>query len=293
MKILLTGSTGFIGKNILQKLRNKYRISAPACAELDLLEEDAVAAYFKKNHFDLVIHTATWDATRNSKKELREVLPNNLRMFFNLARNQDRYAKMIYYGSGAEFDRSHWVPKMEEGYFDTYVPSDDYGFSKYLMNKYVQCCENIYNLRLFGVFGKYEDWEIRFISNACCKAVYGLPITIKQDLFFDYLYIDDLVTITEWFVRHSPREKVFNLCTGRAYSLLALAKKVLAASGKDLEIKVSRKGLGKEYSGDNSRLIKKIGNYQFRDLDQSIQELYAWYRQRKKTIDKRKLLADK
>ncbi len=293
MKILITGASGFIGRNIFEQLKDKYKIYAPLSSELNLLEDDKVLEYLKVNHFDLVIHAATWNATRNSKKDLGEVLNNNLRMFFNLARNGNFYGKMIHYGTGAEYGRGHWIAKMKEEYFDAYVPQDDYGFSKYIISKYAQRSRNIYNLRLFGVFGKYEDWEIRFISNACCKAVHGLPITIKQNLLFDYMHIDDLVKITEWFIRHSPGEKVFNVCTGKTHSLLTLAKKILAVSGKTLDIRVSKKGLGKECSGDNSKLLKETGNYQFRDLNNSIKELYLWYLYHKKRIDKKKLLSDK
>ncbi|MBF0520449.1 MAG: NAD(P)-dependent oxidoreductase, partial [Nitrospirae bacterium] len=161
---------------------------------------------------------------------------NNLKMFFNLTRCGDAYGKMIYYGSGTEFDRKHWIPKMSEDYFDAHVPADDYGFSKYIMAKYTEKADNIYNLRLFGVFGKYEDWAIRFISNACCKALMDLPITIKQNVLFDYIYIEDILKITQWFIEHEAAQRCYNVCRGEAYELVALAKMVLDISNKNLNI---------------------------------------------------------
>jgi GDP-L-fucose synthase len=293
MKILITGGTGFIGKNVLEQLKDKFVCLAPLGSELNLLKEDEVAIYLKNNHFDVVLHTATWNASRNSKKDLSKVLSNNLRMFFNIARRSDYYGKMIYYGSGAEYDRAHWIPKMKEEYFDTYVPEDDYGFSKYIMCKYTISSKNIYNLRLFGVFGKYEDWEIRFISNACCKAIYDLPITIKKNVFFDYMCIDDLVKISEWFMSHDTKEKIYNVCTGKTVDLLTLARKVLSISNKKLKIITRENGLDKEYSGDNSKLLKEINGYNFKDIDDSISALYKWYLNKKSDIDKDLLLFDK
>lgn len=293
MKVLITGGTGFIGRNLKEQLSDRYRISAPASSELDILDDRNVFEYIKSNNFDVVIHAATWNATRNSAKDLTRVSHNNCKMFFNLARCNDYYGKMIYYGSGAEYDRLHWIPKMKEGYFDTHVPVDEYGFSKYIMRKYAEKTKNIYNLCLFGVFGKYEDWQIRFISNACCKAVWDLPITIKQNVYFDYLHVDDLVKITEWFIENEPKVRHYNVCTGKTFNLLTLAEKVLSASGKDLDIRVAKEGLASEYSGDNARLISEIGGYEFGKVDGCILELYKWYSANRELISREKLLADK
>jgi GDP-L-fucose synthase len=293
MRILITGGNGFIGRNILERLKDKFDCFAPLSSELNLLEEDKVLAYLKNNLFDIVIHAATWNATRNSKKDLTGVLKNNLRMFFNIARGSNYCGKIIYYGSGAEYDRSYWIPKMKEEYFDTHVPQDDYGFSKYIMSKYTEYFKNIYNLRLFGLFGKYEDWEIRFISNACCKAMYELPITIKQNLFFDYMDIEDLVKITEWFINNGAKEKIYNVCTGLTLDLLSLAKRVISVSEKKIDIIIGKPGLGIEYSGNNSKLLNEINGYAFKNIDVSIAELYKWYLSIKNEIKKELLITDK
>ena len=118
---------------------------------------------------------------------------------------------MIFFGSGAEAGRENWVPNMSEQYIENRVPPDQYGYSKYIMSKYAESTDNIYNLRLFGVFGKFDDWRYRFISNACCKAVLDMPITIKQNSVLDYLYIDDLVKITKWFIENKPKNNVYNI----------------------------------------------------------------------------------
>jgi GDP-L-fucose synthase len=290
MKVLITGGTGFIGRNVKEQLNGRYGIHAPSSDELDLLDESRVCEYIKRHHFDVILHSATWNATINSPKDLSKVLSNNCRMFFNIARCRRYYGKMIYYGSGAEYDRRHWIPKMREDYFDAHVPIDDYGFSKYILAKYTENSPNIYNLRLFGVFGRHEDWKIRFISNACCRAVLDMSITMKQNVFFDYMYIDDLVKITTWFIENEPKEKVYNICTGKTFDLLTLADKVIAICGKKLDITIARDGLGKEYSGDNTRLLHEMGDYVFRDMDECVSEIYHWYDTNRELIDVKGLL---
>jgi GDP-L-fucose synthase len=206
-------------------------------------------------------------------------------MFFNLARGKEYFGRMFSFGSGAEFSRENWKPKMKESYFDQYIPSDQYGYSKYIMTKYIQSTDKIYNLRLFGVFGKYEDWRIRFISNACSHAVLDLPVRINQNVFIDYLYVDDLVDIVRRFVEQTPKYKVYNICSGKAHDLMTLAKKVVAVSGKDVEIVVKTAGLGKEYSGDNSLMMSEMEDFVPTPIDSSIKKLYGWYEKNRNMIN--------
>ncbi len=292
--ILITGGNGFIAKNLFEKLdAGKYDIQSVNRSQLNLLHDQDVGLFFKNNQYDVVIHTATHKSTRNATENLDMVLENNLRMFFNLEQCRESYGKLISIGSGAEYDGEHYFPMMQEKYFGCHVPKDSYGFSKYIMSKIVEKDAKMIDLRIFGLFGPYEDWEIRFISNACCKAMYGLPITINQNVRFDYMYVNDFVKIVEWFIDNSPSQKCYNVTTGIPLDLLTLAGKVIGVSGNNPGIVVAREGMKPEYSGDNSQLMKEIGGFAFTDIDVAIRELYSWYANRKGSIDRSKLLVDK
>lgn len=280
MKILITGGSGFIGSNLKKRLyRNNYDVLSPSREELDLVNECSVTTFFKKHNFDIVIHCATWDAKWNSKKGPSMILDHNIRMFFNLIREKDHFGRLLCLGSGAEFGKLHYIPLSKENYFDAHVPLDPYGFSKYIINKYIKYIPDTVNLRLFGVFGQHEDWQTRFISNAICRAIYNLPLTIIQDVLFDYLYIEDLLDIIEWFLNYEPKEKVYNICTGKTYSLSDIAKMILEILNKDIPIEVLLKGYGIEYSGDNSRLCSEMHNLQFTPMRKAIGILVQWYQQ--------------
>lgn len=287
IRILITGASGFIGKNLVEAFAGRYEIQAPASTELDLLEENAVRHYLETNSFDVIVHAAT---TRSNRRlgAPSDMLDHNCRMFFNLARNEHLFGKMIYFGSGAEYNRP-LPPRVSEDYFDTCVPTDAYGFSKYICAKYAEGRPKILNLRLFGVFGKYEAWDVRFISNACARVVCDLPIVIRQNVAFDYLYIQDLAKIADWFIENTPQQTTYNVCTGGCWKLWELAEIVAAVSGRNPEIQLINPGMGAEYTGDNSRLMKEIPALQFEPMQRAIEALYGWYEENRDAIDPARL----
>ena len=73
MKILVTGSNGFIGANIKEFFKNKFNVLAPKRESLNLLDSIQVENYLK-NFFDVVIHCGV---TLTSVDE-------NLKMYLNL-----------------------------------------------------------------------------------------------------------------------------------------------------------------------------------------------------------------
>ena len=284
MKVLLTGGSGFVGRNLVEYLDERYSIVAPSSAELNLLDQDCVEEYLRAGHFDVIVHAAT---TRSNRRvgAAPEMLDRNCRMYFNLAHNDSLFGKMLYFGSGADYGRTGLPARVSESYFDTRIPTDPYGFSKYICAKHAAGAENIFVLRLFGVFGKYEAWDVRFISNACARVVKGLPIAIRQNVRFDYLYVSELAGLVAWFMGHEPRQKAYNVCRGATHTLVELAEMVAAASGRNPGVIVRNQTLAPEYSADNTRMLEEMGGFRFRLMSDCIRELYQWYEEHADCID--------
>jgi GDP-L-fucose synthase len=284
MRILITGGSGFIGRNLLEQYAGRYDVLAPSRAELDLLDASAVRAYLERHRFDAVIHAATVRSNRRLGAP-PHLMPHNCRMFFNLARNTSAFGRLLFLSSGAVYDRAQPLPRVSEDFFDCHVPAGDYGLSKYVCAKAVDVMDRVFELRLFGVFGPHEDWRVRFLSNACCRAVWDLPVVIRQNANFDYLDVTDLGRILERFLVKILRHRHYNISSGRAVELKTLAGMVVRASGKKLEIVVRREEMGADYCGDNSRMLAEIPDFETSGMADSIRRLYAWYEGRKASID--------
>jgi len=283
-KIAVFGANGFIGKNVVESLSNKYFLLTPTRNEVDLTQEAKVDRFFKSNRVDIVINCAVVGGSRKEEYQTN-MLDENLRMFFNLARNKKYFGKLIHLGSGAEYDKGKTLKKVNENDFDKAVPKDGYGFYKYICSKYIENAENIVNLRIFGLFGKYEDYRFRFISNAICRNIFGMPILINQDVYFDYLYIDDFVKILEYFIKNNTKQKFYNIGTGKPVNLSKIANIINKISLFKSDIIIKTKGLGNEYTCDNSLLIKEVGQVKLTSLIESIQDLLSWYKDNKNLID--------
>jgi len=282
--IFITGSKGFIGRNTVEFFKKDYQILEPSHGELDLLCQEDVNKFFRDHNIDYIIHCASVGGNRK-QNDSTEVIEKNVRMFFNLAENREHFKKMIHLGTGAEYSKGLMPPNVKESDLGNHVPLDYYGFSKYVISKSIKNINNIYCLRLFGVFGPYEDYSYKFISNSILKNFLRLPITIMQNVNFDWLYIDDLMWIMNYFLTNNSLENLYNITTGKTTDIVSIAKIINKHSDFESEIKVLNPGLNSEYSGNNHKLIKEIEKYDFINIEDAIKKLMDYYRSNMNDLD--------
>lgn len=294
MGILLTGSDGFIGSNLkLFFLKKNYKVFSPSLDQLDLRDSSAVENFFKKHNITCIVHSATVLHVNKSYDE--KVCEDNLKMFFNLIRYKKDGCKFINLGSGSEYSRDHWVPKMTEDYFEKHIPQDSHSLSKYIASKYIKDSrrDDLYHLRIFGIFGPREDYRYKFISNAITKKILGLPITINKNVFYDYLYIKDFCNIVDFFIKNDTHEKIFNTTPSESIDLISIVRIVDNVLASESKLIILKPDLGREYSGDNKKLLSTIGNYfKFTEFKDAISELTEFYLGIKNEIDTRSLMED-
>jgi len=288
MKILMTGGSGFVGRNVKEYLLQKgYDVDAPTSRELNCIEEEAVADCLRKNCYDVVLHFAVYGDGIDPKKDGSRILDYNLRMFLNFYRHSDLYGRMLYTGSGAEYDKRFPILSVtEEDIAKHLMPTDQYGLMKYTVNQMIEKSENIYNLRLFGIFGKYEYWKTKYISNLCCKSLKGLPLSLRKNCYFDYLWIDDFCKLVEMFLHlQTPRYHVYNAVSGIRVSLYELALLVNEVADEPRDIVICSEGWANEYTANNDRVRAELPGWELTDMRTAVKELYDWYKEQTNGID--------
>lgn len=270
-KVLLTGGSGFIGHNILPILKEEYDIYAPSRQELDVLDEAAVEMLLKNNQFDVVVHAANPNAVKNPLDSDVNMVEGTLRCFMNFYRMREHFGKMIYLGSGAELAKTRDMDDISEDEFDRIVPTDEYGYAKYVINNLVRSSDNIFNLRIFACYGP-DDHKSKFITH-CIDSILDdeSEITIRKDCVFDYMHVNDLGQIIKYFIDGiTVKYHDYNVCSGEKHLLSDIADMVRNEMGVDIPIRLISNERNYNYTASNKRLIDAIGKYDFISLKDGI-----------------------
>lgn len=271
-KVLLTGGTGFVGKNILPILRKIYDIDAPSRQELDLKDSNAVAKYVKNGKYDVIIQCANPNPVKNSEFDRAETMfEDSMRIFMNFYNVRQYCGKLIYLGSGAEYDKTRDIHNVTEDMVTDSIPKDTYGLAKFYMNELARKSENVYNIRIFGCYGPY-DHESKFLTHVIRCCLKNETITIRQNCYFDYLQVFDLAKAIQCIVENKPKYHDYNVCSGKAISLKEIAEKICEHMNCSKEIVLLKEGFNKEYTADNSLFVKEFGEeFQITSIDDGIE----------------------
>lgn len=285
--LLITGAgpNGVTGRLIKEYFKGKYELLTPGSRVLDLTNDEAVAKYFNEHHIDYIIHCATFRPLSVSDSHfVDEELESNLRMYFALAAQSSKYKKMVYFGSGAEYDKSKPIINVSEDDFGRSVPKNKYGLGKYIMNKNTCNSVNIYNFRLFGTINKYERFTKNVVSNLCVKAIMGLPLDLRQDCRFSFIDINDILPVLDYALKHDLLHHDYNLTMNDTYLLSEVASIICQLSGCKNNLRFLKEGLNFEYTASNKRFIEELP-VRLTSMEDAVRRVYEHYYELKDSID--------
>jgi dTDP-4-dehydrorhamnose reductase len=219
MKILITGTNGYIGKSLYNALKDKYEVTTITRQDFDLTAIQPMIEFFKDKYFDVVLHCAIVGGSR-LKEDNWEVMDINLCMYYNLIQCQAYYNKLINFGSGAEI----------------YASSTPYGLSKLVIKNSIANIPNFYNLRVFGVFDENE-LDTRFIKANIKRYINKEAIQIHEVKFMDFFYMQDLIKVVEYYINEGNPPKEFDcVYSETSYTLFGLAHLITKLDNYEVDI---------------------------------------------------------
>jgi len=260
MKILITGKSGYIARSIHSYLYSKYDITIVGRQDFDLTNSSETLEYFSNKDFDIVIHCAVSGGSR-LKPDNWGVLDDNLKMYYNLLNCNNKFKKLIHFGSGAEI----------------YSPETPYGLSKKVISKSITEKENFYNLRIYGVFDENE-LDTRFIKANIKRYINKESIIIHQDKFMDFFYMKDLVSLVEYYILNTSPPQEINCSYNKKYTLSDITNIINNLDKHSVDIEYNIKGLTDNYNFNGENLLS---NLPLLGLEEGIKNVYNILKQQK------------
>ncbi|MGH8202614.1 MAG: ADP-glyceromanno-heptose 6-epimerase [Steroidobacteraceae bacterium] len=245
MKVVVTGAAGMVGSNLVHGLN---AIGIDDVIAVDDLTEGAkfrnllgasLSDYFDRNefydrfalgelgHIDVVFHEGACSDTMEHNG--RYMLESNYRCSRDLLDVcQGRGTRLLYASSAATYGGSSVFREAPENE----KPLNVYGYSKLLLDNIVRRALptarfQVAGFRYFNVYGPREQHKGRMASVAF-HHLEQLREAGKVKLFGEYggygpgqqmrdfVFVDDVVAVNLWFLRHPERSGIFNVGTGRA-----------------------------------------------------------------------------
>jgi len=305
MKILVTGSSGFIGyhlarellkknnqvigidnnnnyysnvikKNRLKKLK-KYKNFF--FHELNIINQKKLATIFKKHKPSIVIHLAGQPGVLYSLKNPGIYLTNNVKATESICKTSKMYnvKKFIFGSSSSVYGDQKIFPIKEK--FKT-NPKNPYAKTKLkaekiVITKFKNSLTKYLIFRFFTVYGPFgrPDMFIHKLLNSI-KTGKKIKLYNKGLNFRDFTYIDDVVKILIQSLKIAGTNKIMNICRSkpiRTINLVSLIKKIYNKNFIVNNIGFVKGEMLKTH-GCNKFLKSNFKKIQFTDIQQGLKK---------------------
>jgi UDP-glucose 4-epimerase len=299
---LVTGGCGFIGSHLCEALvaaGDRVRIlddlstgklaNKPPSAELiegDIADPACVAEALSET--DGCFHLAAIPSIEKANRDWLGTHRSNLTgtiAIFDAARRarHDQQNPVIYASSAAVYGDNPQVPLTEDS---ATRPLSAYGADKLGCELHARVASHVHGvptvgLRFFNVFGPRQDPSSPYsgvISIFADRLRTGRPVSIFGDgeQTRDFVYVGDVVAALLAAMRVLPSgSPVFNVCTGRATSVLDIARMIADLCGVTarIDFQPPRAGEARVSLGDPTRAAAALGTRATTELHEGLARL--------------------
>jgi GDP-L-fucose synthase len=242
MKILITGSSGMVGRNILENVDiRKFDLLIPSSKELNLLNYSTVDEYIKENKPDMIVHTAgKVGGIQANIAQPVSFLVDNLDMGRNIimAAKSNNVKNLINLSSSCMYPRNALNPLSEDLILKGEIEptNEGYAIAKIMSTRlceYINREDDSFNYKtiipcnLYGRHDKYESIHSHMIP-AVIKKIHDAKIknTGEIDIWGDgkarreFMYAGDLADFIIYAITNfSKMPQNINVGLGHDYTI--------------------------------------------------------------------------
>lgn len=297
--VFLTGSTGMVGKNTLEKLKVKgYTVLNPSRSELDLTNQSEVRSYFRSNKIDIVIHAAGLvggiQANINSPFSFLSI---NAEIALNVINGaiSSNVQKLINLGSSCMYPKGCSGTLSEEMILSGPLEPTNEGYALAKIMAYKLCCyaqfehglsyKTLIPCNLFGKYDNFHPTRSHMIPSVIRKIHYAKrsnkPVEIwgLGNVRREFMFVEDLVDfILLSIIKYEQLPPIMNVGIGTDFTIkeyYEIISEVIGYSGTFIHDLKKPEGMNKKLCSIKRQ--NEIGWAPKHSLKEGIEKTYKFY----------------
>ena len=285
LKIAITGASGFVGANLvrffnsanevyaLTRNTNPWRLSKEFnTVSFDVKDKQVVRDVVATLRPDVLIHCAAYGGY-HFETEPREIIETNIIGSLNVVDASREVPIVINVGSSSEYGVTN-NPMKEK---DTTAPTTPYAMAKALQTKLIASARNSITLRLFSVYGYYEE-KHRLIPYLIYSAIKKQkPVLSSKKNVRDFVFIEDVMNAFALAIQKFEKiEKgsIFNVGSGVQKSVYDVVNEMGIEAVWDSSVRQEEPD--RKWQADVTKIKNELGWEPKNSLGEGLRKTREW-----------------